>query len=327
MLTDSFGRKFTYLRLSLTDVCNFRCQYCLPNGYQGKGKKDNFLNLTEIKNLLRAMNVLQVQKVRLTGGEPTLRNDFLDILNFISSQEGIKTISLTTNGYSLVKNVSKYYESGLNNITISLDSLFANKFRDITQMNNFSTIMKGIEKALEIDFDKVKINAVLLKGYNDSKEDIKSFFDYVKDKKITVRFIELMETQDNLKLHKKSFITTSYIRDKLREEGWTSCARESSSGPAIEYMHKDYVGKIGIISPYSNIFCVNCNRVRVNSKGELYTCLFDKANVSLREYLQHEKQLKELLKIIKNTYSLKKESHYLTEGIIGDDKHFSTLGG
>jgi len=297
-------------------------------GYSGeKSSRENFITLSEIKNLMAGFQDLGVKKVRLTGGEPTLRRDFIDILSFISSIDTIENVALTTNGYALYKNAKKYREAGLTNITVSLDSLTAKSFQTITQMKNFHKVIAGIEACLDEGFHKVKINAVLLRGMNDTPEELNQFFEYVSDKPVTIRFIELMQTKDNHELYQNNFSSTNLIQDKLKKDGWHNIRKAITDGPALEYSHPDFVGKIGVISPYSNIFCQDCNRVRISSRGELYVCLFDKINIPLRDLLSDSKNKAELINRITSSYQKKKVSHFLHEGDMGRSKHFSSIGG
>jgi GTP 3',8-cyclase len=328
MLSDKFGRKFNYLRLSLTDVCNFRCHYCLPQGYKGdRSSRNSFLTLTEIEHLMAGLNELGVKKVRLTGGEPTLRRDFIDILALIANRNGIDTIALTTNGYSLSQNAKRYQAAGLTNITVSLDSLTSSRFQAITQMANFHKVLEGIETCLSLSYQKVKINAVLLRDMNDTAEEINKFLEYVAHKSVTIRFIELMKTADNQELFDKHFVSTKALVEKLLNEGWQRVSKSITDGPAVEFSHPDYMGKIGVIAPYSAIFCQDCNRVRISAKGELYVCLFHKSNVPLRDLLVDSSQKEALIQRITKAYGEKKVSHFLHEGEMGRNNHFSSIGG
>lgn len=328
ILSDKFGRKFNYLRLSLTDVCNFRCQYCLPNGYCGtENERDSFLNLNEIYHLLSGLSTLGLRKVRLTGGEPTLRKDFVEIVKMIKAISSIETIALTTNGYSFFKHAQTYYDAGITNITISLDSLTESCFEKITKVPFYKNVIKSIEAALSIPFSSVKVNAVLLKSLNDTSEEILQFFEFAKDKSIAIRFIEMMKTGDNQSDYEKFFSSTKVIKEKLLKNGWALIPKSITAGPAQEYSHPGYQGKIGIISPYSEIFCEGCNRIRVSSKGDLYVCLFDRHTTTLRELLQHEDQQAALINKIVKAYTNKEVSHFLHDNIIGGNKHFSSIGG
>ena len=197
ILEDSFGRKFPYIRLSITDVCNFKCGYCLPNGYQ-VDKSDNrkFLHLDEIKRLAMVFSKLGVSKIRITGGEPTVRKDFFEIIKILK-EVGIKKVSITTNGYHLDKKAKMLFDSGLNGINISIDSLDRNIFKSITGHDRLPEILKGIEILQSSNFNNIKINAVLLNGVNSSEKDFNAWAKYIKTNKVNFRYIELMQTGDN----------------------------------------------------------------------------------------------------------------------------------
>ena len=171
-LKDSFGRTFPYIRLSITDVCNFKCGYCLPNGYQiDKSDNRKFLNLEEIKRLAKVFSKLGVSKIRLTGGEPTVRKDFFEIINVLKNEAGIKKVVITTNGYHLDKKAKLLVDSGLNGINISIDSLDRETFKNITGHDRLPEILKGIKNLQDLQFNNIKINAVLLNGINASEKD------------------------------------------------------------------------------------------------------------------------------------------------------------
>lgn len=165
-LVDPFQREYYYLRLSITDVCNFRCNYCLPNGYQPEPNKPSFLTLDEIRRLVNNFSLIGTEKVRITGGEPTLRKDFLPIVETISQIEGIKQIALTTNGFRLLKDVAAWKSAGVTSINVSVDSLDPRMFQRITGVNKFDEIMRGIDRAFECGYQKIKVNSVLMKDLN-----------------------------------------------------------------------------------------------------------------------------------------------------------------
>ena len=252
MLQDRYQRKFSYLRLSITDVCNFRCQYCLPNGYH-KNKK-NFLTINEIKNLTNAFVELGIQKIRITGGEPTTRKNFLQIGKMISSFNEIKTLAFTTNGYKLNKIAKECKNVGFNGVNVSIDSLDNKKFYTITGHNKLNKILNGIHKSISVNL-KTKINVVLIKNFNN--EDLLSYIKLAKILPISIRFIELMETNATTKYFKKHHINPNYIKEYLLKNNWRKNLHKITNGPAIEYSNKEYKGQIGIISPYSKNFCSN----------------------------------------------------------------------
>lgn len=323
-LQDAFNRKIVYLRLSLTERCNFACRYCLPLGYAPKA--DSYeLTLKEISVLVKGFASLGVKKIRLTGGEPTLRKDFIDIIKTIKDTDGIKTLALTTNGFNLLQRAEEFYNNGINNINISLDSLNKDNFKAITSYSRLDKILNAVDLCLKLPFKKVKVNAVLLKEF--IKKDLSLFLDYVKDKEVDVRFIELMRTSSNKEFFNEQHLTADSIKQMLLNHSWRPAAKEENSGPAILLQHKDYKGRIGFITPYSNNFCNSCNRVRVTSKGELQLCLFGLEKLSLKPYLQNEKDIKSLQHSILKALQAKPKQHYLTSGILGLDDSFSKIGG
>mgnify|MGYP001316807949 CR=1 FL=1 len=178
ILKDSFGRTFPYIRMSITDVCNFKCGYCLPNGYQ-VDKSDNrkFLHLDEIRRLAKCFSELGVNKIRITGGEPTVRKDFFEIIKVLKFESGIKKVAITTNGYHLDKKAKLLVDSGLNGINISIDSLNQNTFKNVTGHDRLPEILKGIENLQNLGFNNIKINAVLLKNINSSSKDFNEWIE------------------------------------------------------------------------------------------------------------------------------------------------------
>ena len=220
-LKDSFGRSFPYIRLSITDVCNFKCGYCLPNGYQ-VDKSDNrtFLSAEEIGRLSKALSELGVCKIRLTGGEPTVRKDFFDIIKLIKSNSGIKKTVITTNGYHLDKIASKIKDSGLDGINISIDSLNRETFKKITSHDRLPEILRGIEELQKLNFKNIKVNAVLLRGVNDSEKDFNEWSQFIKNNEIDFRYIELMQTGDNLDYFNKYHVPATKFTDYLNSNNW-----------------------------------------------------------------------------------------------------------
>ena len=323
MLKDSFGRKFPYLRLSVTEVCNFRCTYCLPNGYQ-KTDRD-FLTLPEITRLATAFAELGTHKIRLTGGEPTVRKDLTQIARAVSSISGIRTVALTTNGYNLKENARAFRDAGINALNVSVDSLNSERFHAITGQDKLAHVLEGIEAAKTVGFTNIKINSVLLKEVTD--HTLPEFLSWIKREALSVRFIELMQTGENLAFFKQHHISANVIIQQLLEHGFVPELRKPDSGPAQEFTHPDYAGKIGIIAPYSKDFCKSCNRLRVTSRGKLMLCLFGEGGYDLRSYLQADDQREELIDAIASALHFKHETHYLQQGITGSTPHLATLGG
>ena len=328
LLQDSFGRRFPYIRLSITDVCNFKCGYCLPNGYQ-KDKSDNrtFLSLEEVKRLAKGLSQLGISKIRLTGGEPTIRKDFFGIVKILKQNSGIKKTVITTNGYKLNQLAEQIVESGLDGINISIDSLDKNKFHQITGHERLNEILRGIEKLQKLNFKNIKINAVLLKGLNNSDKDFNEWANFLKSNEVDFRYIELMQTGDNVDYFKKYHVSSKVFIDYLNENNWIIQTLGKDSGPSKNYINPDFKGKFGVIAPYSKDFCKSCNRLRITSRGDLRLCLFGNTGINIRHLIQRDDQIEELKNLILKQLNFKKESHYLELGETGLTKNLSVTGG
>ena len=327
-LKDSFGRTFPYIRLSITDVCNFKCGYCLPNGYQ-VDKSDNrkFLNLEEIKRLAKVFSKLGVSKIRLTGGEPTVRKDFFEIIKILKNDAGIQRVVITTNGYHLNEKAKMLVDSGINGINISIDSLERNIFKNVTGHDRLPEILQGIKILQQLNFENIKINAVLLNGINASEKDFDLWGEFIKENKVDLRYIELMQTGDNLNYFNKYHISSKIFKDYLNKKKWIYQTFGKDAGPSLNYINPDYKGKFGIIAPYSKDFCRTCNRLRITSRGDLRLCLFGSTGINIRHLLQKDDQIEELQDLIVGQMKFKKESHYLELGETGLTKNLSTTGG
>lgn len=326
-MSDSFGRSFPYIRLSITDVCNFKCGYCLPNGYFKVENKPGFLNLDEISNLVAAFTELGVSKIRITGGEPTVRKDFFEVLKNIKSEHEISNLVITTNGYKLNEIAEELIATRINGINISIDSLDRNKFKEITGQDRLPQILEGINILQNKGFKNIKVNAVLLKNVNDSLEEFQNWERFINNNEIDFRYIELMQTGDNLEYFKKYHTSAFVFKKYIESQDWKEISRISDAGPSINYVHSKLKGKFGIIAPYSKDFCSTCNRLRITAKGELRLCLFGNTGTNLRPYLQNQNQKDELIKLILKQLRFKKESHYLETGNTGITPHLASIGG
>lgn len=323
-LVDNFNRKFEYLRLSITDECNFKCNYCLPDGYQ-RTRKKQFLSESEIKNLVSAFVELGTKKVRITGGEPSLRKDFSAIISCIAHTPGIVKVAATTNGFNLIKNANYWFDAGLNGINVSVDSLDAKTFHLITGKNIFQKVLEGVRAASAAGFQQVKINSVLMKGLNDDNLDL--FIQWIKKQPIQLRFIELMQTEDNGEFFNQYHTSGQSIKDKLLKAGWIQKVPLSHDGPAQVFTHRDYQGEVGLIMPYSKNFCDSCNRLRVSSEGRLHLCLFGEQGIDLRDLLTSPADKEKLKARIVAALTDKKSSHYLALGKMGGTPHLASIGG
>ena len=294
-MRDAFGRKLEYLRLSVTDRCNFRCVYCLPEGCP-KGSGEEPLSVEEIERLVRAFAALGVWKVRLTGGEPTLRPDIADIVRAVA---------------------------GVAALNVSVDSLDAERFARVTG-GRLERVMAGVEAALATGIPSVKVNAVLMAGMED---ELDGFLDRTRRAAVTVRFIELMETGDNGDFFARHHLSTDVVRRRLEERGWVRRVRDASDGPAVTYAHGDHTGRVGLIAPYAPGFCDSCNRVRVSSTGGLHLCLFGDRAIPLRHYVRDGHHHRDLVELIAGCVAEKPESHLLRLGSSGSTATLAQLGG
>ena len=328
ILKDSFGRKFPYIRLSISDVCNFKCGYCLPDGYKiDKSDNRTFINIEEIRRLAKALSELGVSKIRLTGGEPTVRKDFFEIVKIIKENSGIKKTVITTNGYKLDKIANAIKNSGLDGINISIDSLNADTFKKITGHDRLGEILKGIKNLQKLNFKNIKINAVLLKGVNDTEKDFNDWAEFIKNNEIDFRYIELMQTGDNLDYFNNYHVPAKKFTNYLSNNNWVIQTFGKDAGPSKNYLNPKFKGKFGVIAPYSKDFCKSCNRLRITAKGDLRLCLFGNTGINIRHLMQKDSQIDELKDLILKQLNFKKESHYLEIGETGLTKNLSTTGG
>ncbi|WP_428242541.1 GTP 3',8-cyclase MoaA [Gynuella sp.] len=324
MLQDSFGRRFYYLRLSITDVCNFRCNYCLPDGYKKDGQR-SFLTRPEIVNLVSGFASAGTQKVRITGGEPALRKDLIDIIGDIKSIPGIQTVAMTTNGYRLGSLLQGLDHAGLDQLNVSIDSLDPQVFQTITGHDRLNEILVALQQAQRTGIKHIKVNAVLMRDLNDRELD--TFLGWIKDQDLTLRFIEVMQTGDNTEFFEKRHLSGADLQVKLLEQGWQTIIRNQDAGPAVEYWHPDYQGRIGLIMPYSQDFCSNCNRLRVSAEGKVHLCLFGDHGYDIRHLIQQPEQRSQLTDFLAEALKDKKVSHFLQQGNSGITRDLSMIGG
>ena len=323
-LTDGFGRSFPYLRLSLTEACNFRCSYCLPDGYQADGRPQ-FMAVDEIERLVRGFAALGMHKIRLTGGEPSLRKDLPQIIATVAQVPGIRKVAITTNGCLLPRHLPGWHRAGLTALNVSMDSLQRDRFHAITGHDRLPEIMEGLNLAQALGLQSIKLNAVLLRGLND--DELPAWMEFLRERKISVRFIELMRTGDNREYYERHHLRADVVIEQLLAAGWSERKRAADAGPAREFSHPEHRGSIGIIAPYSKDFCKGCNRLRVTARGDLRLCLFGDFGVALRPLLQSDDDQDALLARITTQLGLKAAGHGLHFGQTGLTPHLASIGG
>ena len=250
-------------------------------GWLSAHQKQCFLSVDEIKRTVEAFAAVGTEKVRITGGEPGLRKDLPQIIEAIAAIPSIKKIAMTTNGYNLAKHAQTWKDAGLSQLNISVDSLTPHLFNKITGVNRFDDVMRGIDKALEVGFDKIKLNSVLIKEFNDN--ELQQFLAFIKSRKIEMRFIELMECGQTGDFFNQHHLSGDGMKTFLQQQGWVQQLRAKDDGPAQVYSHPDYQGSLGLIQPYAKDFCDTCNRLRVSAVGKMHLCLFGEEGVDIRD--------------------------------------------
>ncbi len=297
MLTDNFARRINYLRISITDRCNLRCRYCMPDGGIPLISHEEVLRYEEILRVARLFGQLGIDKIRLTGGEPLARKGALDLIRGISQIRGIGDLSLTTNGVLLGEFAADLARAGIKRINVSLDTLNREKFAYITRRDRFPEVLNGIEKALDVGLFPVKLNVVAIKGFND--DEILQFAKLTLEKPLTVRFIEFMPTGGVDFWNRDHVLTVDMIRKEIGKLGpLIPVDGDEMDGPAARFRLRGARGELGFISPISSHFCNNCNRLRLTPDGKLRACLFSDHEIDLKSHLRNhcsDKKLKDLL--------------------------------
>ena len=274
-MKDNFGRDINYLRISVTDLCNLRCVYCMPEGGIAKKRHSDILSIEEIEEIVRAAADCGITKVRVTGGEPLVRRGITEICRKIAGTPGIREVCMTTNATLLPKYAEELFAAGVSRLNISLDSLDSETYAKVTRTGSLDDAMGGIEAALKAGFESIKINAVLMGGVNDG--NIRELIYLTKRRGISVRFIELMPIGECARWSKERFISNSIVLKTVPE-----LLETGADGVAKLYRLPDGQGTVGLISPISSHFCKTCNRIRVTSDGKLKPCLHSETEIDLR---------------------------------------------
>lgn len=328
-LVDAFGRRLTYLRVSVTDRCNLRCLYCLPADAQFPFGDRAFLSPSEMERIVSALVRLGIRRVRLTGGEPLVRKDILEIVRRIKSLPGVENLALSTNGTELTRLAPELAEAGVDRVNISLDSLDPEVFRALTRNGDLDEVWRGVEAALAAGLDPVKLNAVLLK---DNQEDVERLVALTLDQPLSVRFIEMMPTASNQHLQPDEYVSADLARQRIEARfGPLEPVGEEETGPrtgpAKAFRLRGAVGTVGFITPLSHTFCAECNRLRLTARGELRLCLFADRVHPLRPLLAQADPDAALEAEILRVLQEKPAEHMLTQGNFGNLVSFMEIGG
>ncbi|MBI4726458.1 GTP 3',8-cyclase MoaA [candidate division TA06 bacterium] len=322
MLVDQYGRKINYLRVSVTDRCNLRCCYCMPQ--EGVLKKhEEILTFEEIETIVKAGAELGIDKVRLTGGEPLLRKGFIDLVKKLSAIKTIKDLALTTNGILLGPMAAELKSAGINRVNISLDTLRPERFQQMTGSADWQKARDGILAALSAGFKQVKMNVVAIAGYND--DEIVDFIAFVKNKPIGLRFIEFMPV-GNAYWESSKMLNSETVKKRIADSVKLIPAVHKNN-IAEEFQIEGSPATVGFISPLSQKFCKKCNRLRLTSDGFLKPCLGSKSEVNIKVSLRNGLRGTELRRVFYEALRLKPACHKMNQGAVDIARHMADVGG
>jgi cyclic pyranopterin phosphate synthase len=317
-MRDNFGRDITYLRISITDRCNLRCRYCMPQEGVCKLRHQDVLTYEEIQEIVEAAAELGIKKLRVTGGEPLVRLGCADLCGRLSTIPGIQEVTLTTNGVLLSEQAQALKNAGVSRVNVSLDTLDAEKYKKITGGGDIEKVLQGLEKAKEVGLTPIKINTVLIGGFND--DEIPAFVELTRDHPMELRFIELMPMGPGAEFDEKAYLPGSTVLDAVPELQ----ELPPNGGVARLYRLPGGKGSVGLISPLSRHFCGSCNRIRLTSEGAIKPCLHSSQEISLRG-LHGEK----LLETLSEAISAKPKMHGTLDAHHKSEagRNMNTIGG
>jgi len=301
---DGAGRKINYLRLSVTDLCNLRCQYCMPEAGVKKFGHGETLRFNEILRIVETLSQMGIDKVRITGGEPLVKKGIISLIETINKMDGIKELVMTTNGQRLEEMAESLKDAGICRINVSLDSLNPEKYASITRGGDLEKVLRGIRKAKEVGMTPIKLNVVLIGDFND--DEIVDFVELTRNDDMEVRFIELMPVGEVASWSERNFMTGESVLEEVPE--LEAIEKEDRSSPADYYRLPHGKGKVGIIRPITCKFCSACNRIRLTSDGKLRYCLHSNHELDLKVVMDDHG---DIMKAVEEYISLKPAEHHL----------------
>jgi GTP 3',8-cyclase len=325
-LIDKFGRQITDLRISVTDRCNFRCVYCRSADPENYREHDEILSWPELERLAQIFMVLGIRKIRLTGGEPLVRNGLENYVSFLSGL-GVDDLSMTTNGHLLAERCEALIAAGLHRINISLDSLDPIKFEKITRTHSYDTVMRGIDKAQATRLAPIKVNAVLVRGFNE--DEVEAFAAFARERGVIMRFIEFMPLDADRHWSRELMVSASEVYDRIHAQWPLVQIPNEKSETARKYRFADGApGEIGLIAPVTQAFCGHCSRIRLTADGKLRTCLFSKEDHDLRSLLRAGASDDQIVQWIRSIVNEKEAGHRINEpGFIPPSRTMVFIGG
>ncbi len=293
-LVDRFGRVHDYLRISVTDRCNLRCVYCMPEEGMEFEPDDRILTFEEITEVVRVLARLGVRKLRITGGEPLVRKNLEVLIAQLSAIPGIEDIALTTNGIFLAPRAERLKEAGVTRVNISLDSLRADRFAAITRGGDIKKVLASLEESIRIGFQPIKLNVVLMKGVNE--DEIADFLKMTMERDLTVRFIEYMPIGHENDDWRAKYVPLSTVLDVCAAQGWEAAPFGDvyGNGPSKNYRIQGATGTFGLIHPVSDHFCETCNRLRLTADGNIKPCLYWTDEFNVRTYIGDEAGMQDM---------------------------------
>jgi len=330
LLKDSYNRPIRDLRVSLTDRCNFRCFYCLPHGEPPIAPKEQMLSYEEIEYVCEIFVSLGIQKIRLTGGEPMMRRDIETIIEKLAllKATGLHDLALTTNGYFLPDRAQGLKDAGLDRITISLDSLKPDTFKQMTGVDVLDRVLQGIEAAKQSGLQPIKINAVIVRGHNE--DEVADFAAFARTHDVKMRFIEFMPLDSGHDWSRDDVVSGREIRDRIEATfPLLSIDVARGSETSSRYRFADGApGEIGIIAPVTEPFCGACSRIRLTADGQIRTCLFSTVEHSLRDVVRNGATRKEIIDFIEAVVMKKEPRHYINDPeFVTPSRSMSFIGG
>ena len=323
-LIDSFQRPIEYIRLSVTDRCDLRCSYCMPEGFKDFSEPEHWLTFSEIERIIAAFGRLGTRRVRITGGEPLVRKNIPELAQQLKQLPGIEDLSLSTNATRMEKLAEPLFQAGIHRINVSLDSLQPNRFKAITQ-GKLDKVLRGLMAAREAGFSPIKINMVVMKNIND--DEVEDMVNFCLEHDFTLRFIETMPMGDTGRKATDQYVNLQLVRKQLEQRFDLIPGLMAGGGPARYMQVKGTELRIGFITPISQHFCETCNRVRLTVDGELYLCLGQDDKVSLRPLLRNGLSDDDLEQVIRDAIARKPERHDFSTSPGQIVRFMSTTGG
>jgi GTP 3',8-cyclase len=329
ILQDTFGRRVTYVRVSVTDRCNYRCVYCMPEEGVDVAPRADVLTFEEVARVVRILASMGTRRVRLTGGEPTVRRGLADLVKLLAEMPGVEELCMTTNGHLLGDLAAPLREAGLASVNVSLDTLRPERFAALTRRGDLGRVLAGIEAARAVGFSRLRINAVAMRGWND--DELGDLCRYAWERGMTPRFIEWMPMGEGSEFAPGTFLAAAEVRAGIERQlggRLVPTGARAGQGPARYWRHEPGRHEVGVIAALTENFCADCNRVRLTATGRLHACLASDRAADLRALVRSGAGDERIRRTIVDELLGKREGHeFTTEGCGGPRAHMVAIGG